>query len=122
MEFKVDNIADLDWDAIYPADDILIWQGQKWRFADVVGHFPDAGGPVIETMAEPRRYFCAHSMKELAYFAFPDDFLRSEKQGEIRFLLPRDWSEKDLEEWFEHYKSERESREQVRDQMLGSAG
>ena len=119
MEHKIKNISDIDWDLIFTGQDILIWQNRKWAFTELVGHFPDAGGPVIITISEPKKYFCLHSSLELEYFEFDGSFLDDSGEN-LEFLLPLQWSKKERNEWFGQYKKDRLAQEKTRDEMLQS--
>jgi hypothetical protein len=120
MEHKINNIEDINWDDVFPAEDILIWQGKKWSFSDFVGNFPGAGGPVIETVDTPKEYFCVHSMQKLEFFKFDSSFLGDDDAEDISFLLPSEWSEEERIEWFEQYKIDRLAQEEVRREMLNT--
>ena len=118
MEHRIEKIEDINWDEVFPAEDILLWKGRKWSFSDYVGNFPGAGGPVIETVDEPKLFFCVHSMQELKFYNFDSSFLGDGIDEEIAYLLPADWSEKEINEWYEQYKIDRLAQEEVRQERL----
>lgn len=118
MEFKLNSLQEIDWDEVFPAEDTIIWKNEKWLFSDYTGHFSGAGGQVLETENEPKRYYDSQNNLELKFFVFDDSFLGNDSKGEIEFLLPANWSDDQKNEWFEQYKIDRLAQEDVRREML----
>lgn len=118
MEFRVKDLNKIDWDEVFPGEDVIIWDNKKWRFSDIPGHFPGFVGPVLETVDDPQQYVDTKTGEELKFFSFDDSFLNDNAEGEIGYLLPVSWDDDQLKKWFEQYKIDRNSQEDVRNEML----
>ena len=120
MEVQIKDLRKIDWDVIFPAEDIILWDKRKWKFSDIPGHFPGAAGPVLETLDKPIRFYDILTLQELSFYEFDDDFLVDNAEGKVEFLLPTSWTEDQILKWFDQYKLDRSSQENVRNEMLGN--
>ena len=103
MEVRIESLQDINWDEIYPAEDILIWNDEKWQFSDLVGHFPGFIGPVIESAADEKIYIDVGTGIRLTFYSIEDSFLGDKSEGSIDFLLPAAWADEQLQNWKEQY-------------------
>ncbi len=115
---KVKDFSDIDFVAIDPATDSFVLPGDEtYYFSDHMCDDCWAGGTVLETRKGRKKYYCVLCNNFLSWNTFRNDFLPP-TGDDLKFLLPREWSDEKKQQWFEEFKKRRLAQEKVRENIL----
>ncbi len=118
--YRVKNFEEIDFVAVNPSEDVFeLENGKKYRFSDHICHNCWSGGTVLETVEGETDYFCLLCQNHLTWRKFENDFLPPTGDM-LDFLLPVEWGEEELNEWWKEYKIKRLAEEEVKNQILAS--
>ncbi len=116
--YKIKDFSEIDFVKINPAEDVFVLpDGKEYQFSDHICDFCWAGGTVLESAGNEKKYVCTLCHNELTWHEIKNDFLPPTGDT-LRFLLPESWSQERIKEWFEGYKERRLAQEEVRKDIL----
>lgn len=116
--FKIKDFHEIDFVNVDVTNDTFeMPDGTVYRFSDSICHNCWAGGTVLESIDEEKKYICVMCGHELKWREFENDFLQPTGDT-LDYLLPADWSDEQVQNWFDDYKERRLEEEKVKDRVL----
>lgn len=117
---KISKISEIDFLTVdVNEDQFILPDGRTYRFSLLECDDCRAGGTVLESLDEPKKFVCVLCERELALRSFKNDFIPPTGDS-FEFLLPASLSQEELQDWFAHYKESRLLEEKVRQRILES--
>jgi hypothetical protein len=116
--YNINNFSEIDFVNIdIKVDRFILPDGKEYHFSDFECDYCNAGGTVLESLDEPKKYFCVLCNHELSWKSFINDFIPPTGDA-FNFLLPQSWNQLELDEWFDQFKRSRLLQEEVRKKIL----
>lgn len=117
-EYHIGDFSEIDFVNIDASRDCFVLPGgEKYMFSDDMCDHCWTGGTVLEFEGKEKQYYCVLCQNKLKWVEILNDFLRP-KGDKFKFLLPIQWSQNEIEKWYDQFKQRRLAEEQVRKQIL----
>jgi hypothetical protein len=112
--YKIKNFDEIDFVNIDALNDkFVLPNGKIFIISDYLCDLCDTPGTVLEVESKSKKYHCILCNNELIWFTFTNDFLLP-MGDKLKFLLPKSWSGKILEDWFSDFKKRRLDQEKLK--------
>ncbi|MCK5077418.1 MAG: hypothetical protein KAR38_13635 [Calditrichia bacterium] len=120
MKIKINNFDEISFDEIDPNDDeFLLPDGSIFKFSDHVCHVCWDGGTVAENKNDKSLY-CMQCKKVLTWINIEYKLPDEKEVNKDKFLLPKDWTEKEFENWKREFLKIRIGQIVVRENILNT--